>query len=87
MKGTDCTEAQVAHAKAFVEVHALHQAMPERFIIASDDLARLLAWYGALRFMSGRDGEGGTLECPGEIVIVEPEPAARLAEPKKAVKA
>jgi len=70
MKGTDCTDVQVAHAREFIEAYALHGPMPEKFIVVADDLARLVAWYGAMRFESGRTGEGGTLECPGELALV-----------------
>ena len=73
MRGTDCTEAQIESARKFL---AARQSGPIEGMAIDDDrvvsvpfgqMARLLAWYGALRFAAGRDGTGGTLEEPGPM--------------------
>ncbi len=68
MKGTDCTPGQLASADAFLSARGWPTG--NRAVIARDDLVRLVAWYGALRYIAARDGEGGTLETPGEFVSV-----------------
>ena len=75
MKGTDLTGAQIAHAQQFIaercRLSATH--LDRRMVeIPMADLARAIAWYGALRYMAGRDGTGGTLERPGPLVTTAP---------------
>lgn len=72
MKGTDCTEAQIDSARQFCADRRKDQPGErprdaQEITISFGQLARLVAWYGALRYMAGRDGTGGTLECPGPI--------------------
>lgn len=72
MRGVDCTPGQLRAAELFVLQHSLTvlPKNPRNVTLDFDDLVRLVAWYGALRFEAGRDGNGGTLECPGETVSV-----------------
>lgn len=73
MRGTDCTEAQIQSAREFL--HARQAGSIEGLAIDDErvvslpfgNMAKLLAWYGALRFKAGRDGTGGTLEAPGPM--------------------
>lgn len=71
MKGTDCTPEQIQSARDFLFARSLNiEAVPDDsrvIMLPFGDLARLVAWYGALRYAAGRDGTGGTLEVPGEI--------------------
>jgi hypothetical protein len=73
MRGIDCTPEQLASAKQFIESR---QRGARRQLGDTDmvtlpvaDLVCIVAWYGALRFQSGRDGVGGSLEAPGEFVV------------------
>lgn len=68
MKGTDCTPEQIAHASEFMEIARWPVSAPTAKC-SRDQTARLLAWYGAMRFQAGRDGVGGTLEKPGFIEV------------------
>jgi hypothetical protein len=71
MRGTDVTTEQVEHARAFWLARSLNPAAIVNGVVyaSMDDIARMMAWYGALRFEAGRTGEGGTLERPGELVV------------------
>lgn len=69
MKGTDCTPGQIESASGFLG----DRGWPSEglsAVITRDDAVRLIAWYGALRFVAGRDGSGGTLEQPGVLEVV-----------------
>lgn len=69
MKGTDCTQAQMIEARHFVENVALaspRELPDEPIMIKPDDLVRLIAWYGAVRFKAALNGVG-TLENPGRV--------------------
>ena len=67
MKGCRCTPAQIASANAFLEI-AKWAPSDERANVRRADIVRLVAWYGALRYIAGQSGEGGTLEQPGPLV-------------------
>lgn len=74
LRGTDLTEAQIQSARIFANARRKGelQEMPDdgQLIVQKfGDMARLLAWYGALRFKAGRDGTGGTLEEPGPLDV------------------
>lgn len=71
MRGTECTAGQMEHARKFLMDRApnvLDRPTDERRVtIPFGDIARILAWYGALRFIAGRDATGGSLEIPGPM--------------------
>lgn len=71
MKGTDCTEQQLARAGEFLTNRGWPEGQDFRRVSRAD-VARIVAWYGAMRFIAGRDGDAGTLEAPNEIVTVHP---------------
>lgn len=69
MKGTDCTPEQIEAASTFLAdrgwpTHAATAA------ISRENVACLIAWYGACRYIAARDGTGGTLEQPGVLGVV-----------------
>lgn len=72
MKGTDCTPEQVAHARQFWLDRGWTPGA-EKAILTLDDCARMLAWYGALRYVAGRDQVGGELERPGPVDVINHE--------------
>jgi hypothetical protein len=74
MRGIDCTPEQLEAAEVFLmERRAIVGGKrPKLISMCFDDLVRLVAWYGALRFKSGRDGLGGTLEKPGPVKVILP---------------
>lgn len=75
MKGTDCTSEQLASARQFLHDRRVARGASSPDSVGDNvtvevrygDFVRMIAWYGALRFMAGRDGTGGTLEKPGEL--------------------
>ena len=74
MRGTDCTTEQIASAREFVWLrqtipHASCPGDEQMVTLPFGHLARVVAWYGALRYIAGRDGTGGSLEKPGEMVV------------------
>lgn len=78
MKGTDCTPEQIANASDFMARIGKWPASRPVGQIDREDVAVLLAWYGALRYQAGRDGTGGTFEHPGPFdKVSKPEPAMR----------
>jgi hypothetical protein len=70
MKGTDCTPEQLRHARRFLVDRGWNSAV-EKAIITTEDLIRIVAWYGALRYQAAATGEGGSLNQPGELVTAE----------------
>lgn len=79
MRGTDCTNEQIAHAREFWISRVRNRARLDDagcVYVSLDDIARMMAWYGALRFIGARDGIGGTLEQPGELVTIHPDQEA-----------
>jgi hypothetical protein len=73
MRGSVCTEDQIRAAKDFlgfstVDIKQVTRGASDDDIlpIRYGDLARLVAWYGAIRFISGRDGIG-TFESPAPL--------------------
>lgn len=77
MRGTEVTPAQMNSAREFLSsrVRNTRHNRPESdaqvVSLTYGDLARLVAWYGALRYKAGADGTGGTLEAPGTIDFVQ----------------
>ena len=74
MRGTDCTKDQIQSARLFIANaqagnHKGRLFPPDERIIQIPfgKMARLVAWYGAVRYIAGRDHSGGTLESPGPI--------------------
>lgn len=70
MRGTDCTPKQLGHASDFLA----DRGWPDNVNFGSqrrEDVARLLAWYGVLRYQAGRDGTGGSLEEPSALEVVK----------------
>ena len=70
MKGTELTPEQLQAAEKFILGRSNRAKRPEMILQRFDDLVRLVAWYGALRYKSARNGTGGSLEAPmdyGEI--------------------
>jgi len=61
MKGTDVTDAQLAHAQDFLRSAAGGKFDPEfmetqKYVtVDKEDIIRLLAWYGSIRAKSGRE--------------------------------
>ena len=61
MKGTDVTDAQLAHAQEFLRSAAGGKFDPEfmesqKYVtVDKEDIIRLLAWYGAIRAKGGRE--------------------------------
>lgn len=77
MKGTDCTPAQLAHAEEFLAARAnTRPSAGQPLALRWADACRALAWYGALRFIAGRDHIGGTLEEPAPLDTTRPAAAA-----------
>lgn len=73
MRGSNCTDDQIQAAKDFfgsstVDIKQVTRGASDDDIvpIRYGDLARLVAWYGAIRFISGRDGIG-TFESPAPL--------------------
>lgn len=63
---SDLTEAQLASASEFLAANDWPENESARTITRSE-IAKLIAWYGALRFMSGAKGIG-TLEKPPRLI-------------------
>ena len=67
MKGTDCTAEQLQQASLFLAARGWPKVVPAT-MPRREDIVRLIAWYGAMRYVAGRDGTGGSLEQPGELI-------------------
>ena len=71
MRGTDCTNAQLDAAHRFIATHPLRGAqlpLDQPVTLAYGELVRIVAWYGALRYVAAREGNGGTLENPADVI-------------------
>ena len=94
MKGTDVTDAQLAHAQEFLRSAAGGKFDPEfmesqKYVtVDKEDIIRLLAWYGAIRAKGGREtpaplvhrtGPGSTM---GHSAYVIQRVAIRKSGPK-----
>lgn len=77
MRGTDCAAEQIASASSFLGDRGW-PLKGLRAVLTRDDAVRLIAWYGAMRFVAGRDGTGGTLEHPGVLEIVDREEVTHM---------
>jgi hypothetical protein len=73
MRGTELTVEQIASAREFVHGRTRNvKTMPkdeQAVTVTFGQLARLVAWYGAIRYQAGADGIGGTLAVPAEMVV------------------
>lgn len=69
MRGTDCTPEQVEAASQFLADRGWPKDIPLA-ALSRESIARMIAWYGALRYQAGRDGIN-SLEKPGEIIVKE----------------
>ena len=70
VKGTDITQEQLDSAEHFVRDRQATGPKPQtdqRVSLCFDELVRLVAWYGALRYEAGRNGIA-SLEKPGYFV-------------------
>jgi hypothetical protein len=76
MRGTDLTPEQLKAAEKFIMDRSGRAKRPEMVMNKFDDLVRLVAWYGAIRFVAGRDGIGGTLEKPADPQVIHQEQTA-----------
>lgn len=65
MRGVDCTPEQLKAAERFILARARRTDSPEMITQRFEDLVRLLAWYGAIRYKAGRDGIS-SLENPSD---------------------
>lgn len=73
MRGLDCTPAQLEAADRFISDHPLkgqRTPMNQQVQMPYEQLVRLVAWYGALRYRSGQNNSGGSLEAPGDYEAV-----------------
>lgn len=71
MRGTDMTPEQLTAARNFIEGLVLLSAPPKPDAMIThryENLVRLVAWYGAIRYEGAQKGIG-TLECPGEAAV------------------
>lgn len=83
MKGTDLTAEQYDAARRFIfdreKLPANHERSDDaQVILRFGDFVSLVAWYGAMRYIAGRDGIN-SLEAPGDTMVVSagtPEPTA-----------
>jgi hypothetical protein len=66
MKGTDCTPEQLKAAEKFIRELAEETPLDDGgpVLIPWEDLVRLVAWYGAIRYAAGAKGFN-SLEKPG----------------------
>lgn len=81
MRGIDVTPEQMEAARSFIERQMLNappkpeDSVSHRF----EDLVRLVAWYGAIRYKGALDGVG-TLENPGPAESVVEMTERRMKE-------
>jgi hypothetical protein len=77
VRGNDCTIEQLRAAEKFLgDFAAAAKRLPAgNCLIQREDLIRLLAWYGALRYRAAEEGIG-TCEFPGELLLLTPREAA-----------
>lgn len=76
MRGTEVTEAQIQSAREFIAARQSRDSLNYPVLddatvlpVKFGDFARMLAWYGALRYTAGSTGVGGTLEEPGPMDV------------------
>jgi len=75
MRGTDVTPEQLQSAREFLAARSHGRLEGHSDAVSVElplgDLARIVAWYGAIRYQAGASGIGGTLERPGAIDLVD----------------
>jgi hypothetical protein len=66
IRGTDITPEQLESASQFLALLGWREGEPNRKTTRAD-IARIVAWYGALRFQSGFL-QNGSLEKPSRLI-------------------
>jgi hypothetical protein len=66
-RGTDSTPEQLDQASDFLSQAGWRESDEGISKVSRGDICRLLAWYGALRYVAATQG-AGTLEKPGRLV-------------------
>lgn len=74
MKGTDITAEQYDAARRFIVSRDQSLQLEERsddtqVLLVLRELIGLVAWYGAMRYIAGREGIN-SLDRPGDLVTV-----------------
>jgi hypothetical protein len=91
MKGTDVTDAQLAHAQEFLRSAAGGKFDPEfmesqKYVtVDKEDIIRLLAWYGAIRAKGGRETPAPLVHRTGPGSTMDfgtPEQLAEMPTPQ-----
>ena len=75
IKGTELTKEQLENAAEFLALLGWKDSEPSRTTKRSD-IARIVAWYGALRYKSGLN-KTGSLEIPARLIGKTPTPAPK----------
>jgi hypothetical protein len=70
VRGTDLSPDQISHASEFLALVGWNGNENTR-TTRRLDIARLVAWYGALRYQAGCNGSG-SLEKPSRLIKREP---------------
>jgi hypothetical protein len=70
VRGTDLSPNQLSHAGDFLALVGWNGNEPAR-TTRRVDIARLLAWYGALRYQAGQNASG-SLENPWRLINKTP---------------
>lgn len=71
MRGLDCTDAQLDAADRFITEHpmrGIHVSRDQAVTVPYGEIVRVVAWYGALRYIAARDNSGGTLDNPADCI-------------------
>jgi len=75
VRGTDLTDEQIQSARKFAcarqKIPATDGMIDDTTVVSLKfgDLARLVAWYGAIRYQAGKHGVGGSFEAPGPMEV------------------
>lgn len=72
--GSKLSNEQLAAASRFLTLMGWKESDPTSKV-RREDIARLIAWYGAIRYQAGTNGIG-TLEIPGQTVLHRKQSAA-----------
>jgi len=78
IKASDLTEDQLESARDFLTGNDWPQTEGIR-TVTREEMAKLIAWYGALRFRAGADGIG-TLEKPPRLLQSNGQPVTHPTE-------
>jgi hypothetical protein len=83
IKASDLTHDQLASARDFLTGNDWPESENKR-TVPREEVARLIAWYGALRFRAGADGIG-TLEKPPRLLQSNGQPVTETPAPEAAI--